>query len=122
MFSWEQRRQKAVLAISDGLAVFAAFQIALALRDPTGRITAHLESAGTPLLYTSTTLLVLMWLVVFHAFDLYRFRNGGSAELVGIIKACTSAVAMTVLLEFLAHVFVSRVVMTTGFVLSIAFV
>jgi hypothetical protein len=118
MFSREQRRQKVVLAAVDGLAVFLAFQLALTIRDPSGQMAARLDSFGLPMLYTGAVL-VTIWLVVFHGFDLYRFHKGGMDEVKSVIKACATATTLMVLLEFLAHLFVSRLVMASALALSI---
>jgi exopolysaccharide biosynthesis polyprenyl glycosylphosphotransferase len=118
MFSLEQQRQRTVLAGVDGLAVFLAFQLALAIRDPSGQMAARFDSSGLPMLYTGTVL-VTIWLVVFHAFDLYRFHKGGMDEVKSVINACATASVLVVLLEFLAHLFVSRLVMASAFALSI---
>jgi len=122
MFASELRRQKAVLAAVDSVAVFAAFQLALRLRDPNGRLMPQLPIASPGAMLAATALLMMMWVAVFRAFDLYHFHKSRWEELKGVIKGCLTATALTVLLEFICHIFVSRVVMATGFALSVVLV
>ena len=46
--------------------------------------------------------------MVFRACDLYRMRNGGLQEFVSIVRGCSYAALLTVLVGFLVHADVSR--------------
>jgi exopolysaccharide biosynthesis polyprenyl glycosylphosphotransferase len=119
MFAGEHRRQKAVFASVDAVAVLSAFGIGSVVERWTHP--AHLH-ANTDLLLVGAGGLAAIWIWVFHAFDLYRFRNGGLSELFGVIKASAFAAALTLLLSYSGHHYVHRLVMTIGFLLSIVFV
>ncbi len=123
MFAGEQRRQKAIFAIVDAIAILIAFRGALALHDPYHLMTARLHQANPSLVYGAIIVLVGMWLMVFHACDLYRFRSGGVRELAHIVKACMIATALSLLLGYFAHLTdVPRLLIGTGFLLSIGLV
>ena len=119
MFAGEHRRQKAVFASVDAVAVLSAFGLGSLLERWAHATQPH---ANANLLLVAGGGLVLLWIRVFHAFDLYRFRSGGLNELFGVFKASAFAAALTLLLGYIAHVYVHRLVMTVGFLLSIVFV
>ena len=119
MFASERRRQKALFASVDATAVLSAFGIGSVLER--WAHTAQIHSS-TNLQLIAAGALVVLWVRVFHAFDLYRFRNGGVNELFDIIKACAFAAALTLSLGYITHFYVHRVVMSVGFLLSIVFV
>lgn len=63
--------------------------------------------------------MVGIWIVVFRAVDLYRFRAGGANETAAIVKGCSIAALLTVLAGFLGHIEVSRLTVTLGYLFSI---
>ncbi|HVB79023.1 MAG TPA: sugar transferase [Candidatus Binataceae bacterium] len=119
MFASELQRQKALFAASDGLALLAAFAAALMLHDPSGAMEVRLRHADPAVLCLNVLAVVGLWILVFRACDLYRMRNGGLRESAGIVRGCSYAALLTVLLGFLAHVDVSRLTVTLGYLLSV---
>jgi exopolysaccharide biosynthesis polyprenyl glycosylphosphotransferase len=103
MFSGESRRQKASFALADGLALLFAFALALVLHDPADTILHRLLGTSLTLILVGMSAVVVLWVLVFHAFDLYRFRNGGLTESVAVFKACTIAMGLTLLLAYFTH-------------------
>ncbi len=123
MFAGEQRRQKSIFAIVDAVAILVAFRAALALHDPHHLMTTWLHQANASLVYGAAIVSVGMWLLVFHACDLYRLRSGGVRELAHIVKACMIATALSLLLCYFAHLYeVSRLMIASGLLLSIGLV
>jgi exopolysaccharide biosynthesis polyprenyl glycosylphosphotransferase len=119
MFAGEQRRQKAVFASVDAVAVLSAFAVGSLLERWVHTIRPH---SNANLLLVTAGGLVVLWIRVFHAFGLYRFRNGGLNELFGVIKASAFAAAVMLLVGYLAHVYVHRLVMIVGLLAAIVFV
>jgi exopolysaccharide biosynthesis polyprenyl glycosylphosphotransferase len=122
LFAGEQRKQKAIFAIVDACAILVAYRIALAIHDPHRLITTWLHHSNLPLVAAATLAVVFMWLLVFDFCDLYRLRNGGSSELLRIAKACAIATVLSLVLEYAAHLFLPRLLVATGFLLSIGLV
>lgn len=118
MFAGELQRQKALFAAVDGGALLTAFAMALMLHDPSGAMEGRLLEANPALLAINVLALVFMWGMVFRACDLYRMRNGGLRELGQIVRGCSIAAVLTVLAGFLAHLDVSRLTVTLGYLLS----
>lgn len=119
MFAGELQRQKALFAACDGAALLAAFAAALMLHDPSGAMEVRLLQSNPALLCLNVLAVVCLWVLVFRACDLYRMRNGGLQESVGIVRGCSYAALLTVVVGFLAHVDVSRLTVTLGYLLSI---
>jgi len=119
MFAGELQRQKALFAACDGAALLAAFAAALMLHDPSGAMEERLLHRNPALLCLSVLAVVCLWVLVFRACDLYRMRNGGLQESAGIVRGCSYAALLTVAVGFLAHVDVSRLTVSLGFLLSI---
>jgi exopolysaccharide biosynthesis polyprenyl glycosylphosphotransferase len=119
MFARERRRQKAVFASVDSIAVLSAFGIGVALD-------RWYHSAQTPanlnLLLLAGSGLVVLWIRIFHGFDLYRFRKNGIDELSAVIKASTVAAGLALLVTNFAHIYFHRLLLTVGFLLSVVFV
>ena len=122
MFASELRKQKVLFAIADMIALFGAFILALSLHDPSNGMESRLLAADPLLLATGTTLVVGLWVLVFRACNLYQLRNGGVKEAIAIAKACSIATLLTLGLDFLAHIQVSRIAVLIGFVLSVPMV
>jgi len=118
MFAGELRKQKALFAAADGIALAAAFTGALALHDPSGAMESRLLGVSAPVLFAGVAGLALLWILVFRAFDLYRMRNGGLKEAYAVVRACSVAALLTLLAAFLAHIQVSRLAMGIGYLLS----
>jgi exopolysaccharide biosynthesis polyprenyl glycosylphosphotransferase len=119
MFAGELQRQKALFATCDGLALMAAFATALMLHDPSGAMEGRLLRGNPALLCINVLAIVCLWVMVFRACDLYRMRNGGLHELAGIVRGCSFAALLTVLVGFLVHIDVSRITVMLGYLLSI---
>ncbi|MGH7913945.1 MAG: sugar transferase [Candidatus Binataceae bacterium] len=119
MFAGELQRQKALFAASDGVALIAAFAVALMLHDPSGAMEERLVRSNPALTCLDVLAVVCLWILVFRACDLYRMRNGGLQEWTGLLRGCSYAALLTVLIGFLAHVDVSRLTVMFGYVLSI---
>ncbi|MGH7905755.1 MAG: sugar transferase [Candidatus Binataceae bacterium] len=123
MFDHELQKQKALFAAVDAIALFSAFFTALALHDPSASMEGRLLRLSPLVLLAGACVIVAVWILVFRACDLYRMRNGGLQETLGVVKACAIAVLLTLLAGFLAHTEeVSRIAVALGFVLSIPFV
>jgi exopolysaccharide biosynthesis polyprenyl glycosylphosphotransferase len=119
MFAGELQRQKALFAAADGGALLAAFAAALMLHDPSGAMEGRLLRANPALLGLNVLAVVCLWVLVFRACDLYRIRNGGLRELGQIVRGCSIAALLTVLVGFFVHVDVSRLTTVLGYLLSV---
>ena len=123
MFAGELRKQKVFFATVDAIALTAAFATAIRLHDPSGTIEARLTAPPQPLPAIGLAAVVALWILVFHASDLYRKRNGGKGEDLAIIRACSMAAALTLLAFFLGHVRdVPRLTIMLAFALSVPLV
>ncbi len=118
MFAGELQKQKAVFAAADSVALLAAFSGSLYLHDPSGAMEARIVQANRPLLFASVLAVTALWILVFHACDLYRMRNGGLKEAFGVAKACSIAALLTLLGGFLAHLEVSRLTVILAYLFS----
>lgn len=119
MFAGELQKQKALFAASDGVALIAAFATALMLHDPAGAMEDRLLDNNPALLCVSVFAVVCLWILVFRACDLYRTRNGGLQESVSIVRGCSYAAVLTLLVGFLVHIDVSRLTVILAYALSI---
>ena len=119
MFAGELQRQKALFAACDGLALLAAFAAALMLHDPSHAMEGRLLASDPALLCLNVLAVVFLWIMVFRGCDLYRMRNGGLQEFVSIVRGCSYAALLTVLVGFLVHAEVSRLTLALGYLLSI---
>src|SRR5579872_5550647 len=99
MFAGELRKQKAFFAAVDGVALLAAFSAALAIHDP-----AHAQE----ILLLGIGAVIAVWILVFHACDLYRMRAGGNKETAAIVRGCTYAAMLSLIGGFLVHLDGSR--------------
>lgn len=122
MFAGELKRQKALLAGADAVALLGAFVLALSLHDPGGAMEERLLRNNPVLLCLNIVALVCMWVALFHTCDLYRTRGEGTREWLAVIRGCSYAAVLTVLAGFLAHLDVSRITVVIGYLLSIPFV
>jgi len=119
MFAGELQKQKALFAAADGVALAAAFVGALAAYDPSSALAHRLLGTNPWVLCFGVMVMAAVWLVVFRASDLYRMRAGGLKETVAIIRACSIAAVVALLLAFLAHIQLARLTMAIGYLLSI---
>jgi exopolysaccharide biosynthesis polyprenyl glycosylphosphotransferase len=119
MFAGELRKQKAVFAAADAIALAAAFVGALALYDPSSALEHRLAATDPWVLGFGVIVLSVLWLLVFRAFDLYRMRAGGFKETFAVVRACSIAALLALLAAFLAHIELSRLTMAIGYALSI---
>jgi FlaA1/EpsC-like NDP-sugar epimerase len=122
MFANELRKQKALFAAADGLAIFGAFVAALGLHDPARAMHQRLLREGPALDGAVMIAVAVLWLLVFRSRDLYRMRNGGYKELAAIVYACSIASLLTLLGCFLIHAQVSRITVALAYLLSIPFI
>src|SRR5215467_8259983 len=104
MFAGELHKQKALFAAADGVALAAAFVGALAAYDPSNSLANRLLDTQPWVLCIGILLMAAVWLVVFRACDLYRMRAGGLREAVAVIRACSIAAIIALMLAFLAHI------------------
>jgi len=119
MFAGELQRQKALFAACDGLALLVAFAAALILHDPSHAMEGRLLQNNPALLCLIVFAVVLLWIIVFRACDLYRMRNGGWQESASIVRGCSYAALLTVLVGFLVHAEVSRLTVMLGYLFSV---
>jgi len=121
MLAGELRKQKTLFAIADAFAILGAFAAALRIHDPSSAIEDRLFESGAVAGGAAIAVTVLLWLLVFRSNDLYRLRAGGYKELTAIIKACSIATLLTLLVGFLAHVEISRITVGAAWLISIPF-
>jgi exopolysaccharide biosynthesis polyprenyl glycosylphosphotransferase len=119
MFAGELQKQKALFVASDGAALAASFFGALRLHDPAGAMAHRLLDTNPWVLCIGVMLMAFVWLLVFRACDLYRMRAGGLKESWAVMRACTIAATVGLMLAFLAHIELSRLTMAIGYLLSI---
>lgn len=122
MFAGEFRKQKALFAIADALALASAVAVALIIHDPSGAMLADMTSADPQTLAEGVLISAALWFGVFRAFGLYRMRNGSWKEAIAIVKACTVAAALMLLTGFAAHLEVSRISVGIFYLFSIPLV
>jgi exopolysaccharide biosynthesis polyprenyl glycosylphosphotransferase len=122
MFAGELRKQKAIFAAADSAALAAAFGIGLWLHHPAGTMETRLADADPSLLAVVMAGVDVLWILVFHSFDLYRMRNGGLREHVTVVKASSIAALLTLLVLFLAHIHIPRITVVLSYVLSMPLV
>lgn len=123
MHGGDFQRQKVLFAIVDCAALVTAFVVALLVHDP--RKSAEQEIGAVNPLWLALVMIAVgvLWVLVFHASDLYRMRNGGFHEQIAIIKACTIAVLLTLVVLFMMHVQdLPRLTFAFAYILSIMFV
>ncbi len=119
MFANEIRKQKAVVAAVDSVALAGAFVSALAIHDPSAAFETRLLEANPAVLSLSALAIVGLWLVVFHAESLYNHRAGGLKELFSISKACAVAMLIALFVGYLAHFQISRITVILSYFLSV---
>jgi exopolysaccharide biosynthesis polyprenyl glycosylphosphotransferase len=119
MFAGELQKQKALFAAADGVALASAFVGALTAYDPASTLVHRLLATNPWVLCIGVVLMAVVWLVVFRACDLYRMRAGGLKESLAVIRACSIAATVALILAFLAHTDLSRLTMAIGYLLSI---
>jgi exopolysaccharide biosynthesis polyprenyl glycosylphosphotransferase len=123
VFSGELQKQKALFMVADAAALVAASAGALWLHDPSHSMEGRLLEQNPFVLGSSIAGLVLTWVLVFRASDLYRMRNGGLSESAAIVKASSIAMLLTLFALFFAHIYgVSRMVVIFAYLLSIPLV
>jgi exopolysaccharide biosynthesis polyprenyl glycosylphosphotransferase len=119
MFADECKKQKVLFAIADIGALALALAIALAIHDPDGAILSNLESADPQTLVECGVIAAVLWVLVFRALDLFSMRNGSRKEALAIVKACSVAAGLMLLIEFAVKVEISRVAIVTFYAASI---
>src|SRR5712692_4697037 len=119
MFANEIRKQKALFAALDSVALAGSFVGALAIHDPSAAIETRLLEANPAVLGLGVLAVVGLWMLVFHADGLYRHRGGGLPELFAISKACAVATLLALFAGYLAHVQVSRITVMLSYLLSV---
>lgn len=119
MFAGELRKQKAFFAAVDGIALLNAFGVALVIHDPAHAQEARLLETDTSLLLLGAAAIVLVWILVFRACDLYRMRAGGSKEAAAVVRGCTYAAVLSLIAGFLVHFDGSRLTIGLAYVFSI---
>jgi exopolysaccharide biosynthesis polyprenyl glycosylphosphotransferase len=122
MLADELRKQKAIFAFGDALALMGAFVAALSLHDPSQAIEHRFLDQGLSIDLSGVGAVILLWLAVFRWNDLYRMRNGGSKEVIAIVLACAEGTLLTLLAGFLLHVAVARITVAIACLLAMLFV
>jgi exopolysaccharide biosynthesis polyprenyl glycosylphosphotransferase len=122
MLADELRKQKAIFACGDALALLSAFVAALNLHDPSQAIEHRFLEQGPAIDVLGVGAVILLWLAVFRWNDLYRMRNGGSKEILAVILACAEGMLLTLLAGFLLHVAVARITVAISCILAMLFV
>ena len=104
MFAGELRKQKAFFAAVDGIALLAAFSVALAIHDPAHAQEIRLLGTDSRLLFLGVAAVVAVWILVFRACDLYRMRAGGMKRPPGWFEAApTPRCCRLISRDFLVH-------------------
>src|SRR5260370_14437766 len=120
MLAGELRKQKGLFAAVDSLALLVAFAAALLVHDPSDAMLHKMLAADWTLVLDGAAGLVVLWVLVFRACDLYRMRAGGAKESIATVKACSVASLLT--LGFLCVVHeqgdVSRLTVGIAFLIS----
>jgi exopolysaccharide biosynthesis polyprenyl glycosylphosphotransferase len=119
MFGGELQTWRRLFVFSDAVMVLAGFAAALAVHDPSGAMSERLLRGEPPLVWLAAPTLVVLWLAVFRACDLYRMRSSRLREIGAVVRGCSIAALLTVLAAFLAHLDVSRVTVTLAYAVSI---
>ena len=119
MFANEIRKQKALFAAVDSVALAAACVSALVIHDPSAAIETRLLEANPAVLGPGVLAVVGLWMLVFHAEHLYRYRGGGLPELFAISKACAIATLLALFAGYLAHIQISRITVMSSYLLSV---
>lgn len=118
MVTNDLRKQKALFALTDALAVLGAFVAALRLHDPSSEVAVHLRRLSPPIDGIALTAIAAMWFLVFRSRGLYRMRNGGWREFIAILTACSLATVLMLLVEFLIHVRIPRITVGIAYLFS----
>ncbi len=119
MFAGELRKQKAFFAAVDGVALLAAFSAALAIHDPAHAQEIRLLGTDARVLSLGIGAVIAVWILVFHACDLYRMRAGGNKETAAIVRGCTYAAMLSLIGGFLVHLEGSRLTIGLAYLFSI---
>jgi exopolysaccharide biosynthesis polyprenyl glycosylphosphotransferase len=122
MLADELRKQKAIFACGDALALMGAFVAALSLHDPSQAIEHRFLEQGPAIDVVGVGAVIVLWLAVFRWNDLYRMLNGGSKEIVAIVLACVEGTLLTLLAGFLLHVAIARITVAIACFLAVLFV
>ncbi len=122
MLADELRKQKAIFACGDMLALLAAFVAALSLHDPSQAIEHRFLEQGPAIDALGVGSVIVLWVAVFRWNDLYRMRNGGSKEILAVVLACAEGTLLTLLGGFLLHVAVARITVAIACLLAMLFV
>jgi exopolysaccharide biosynthesis polyprenyl glycosylphosphotransferase len=119
MFAGELRKQKAFFAAVDSAALLGAFTAALVIHDPSHAQEARLLGTYPGLLILGGSAIVAVWVLVFHACDLYRMRAGGAKETAAVFRGCTYAAVLSLIAGFLVHFDGSRLTIGLAYIFSI---
>ena len=119
MFANEMRKQKAIIAAVDCVALAGAFASAIAIHDPSAAIETRLLKVSLTELGLGVLAVVGLWLLVLHANKLYSNSRGGLKEFFTISKACAIATLLALFAGYLAHVQVSRIAVMLSYLLSV---
>ena len=122
MLADELRKQKAIFAFGDAVALLGALVAALSLHDPSQAIERRFLEQGPSIDLLGLGAVIVLWLTVFRWNDLYRMRNGGSKEVVAIVLACAEGTLLTLLAGFLLHIAIARITVAIACILAMLFV
>ena len=119
MFAGELRKQKALFAAVDAVALLNAIGAALAIHDPSHAQETRLLGTDGRLLFLGVVAVVAGWVLVFRACDLYRMRAGGVKEAAAVVRGCTYAAVLSLIAGFFFHFDGSRLTIALAYVFSI---
>jgi exopolysaccharide biosynthesis polyprenyl glycosylphosphotransferase len=122
MLAGELRKQKAIFAIGDAIALLISWLCALRLHDPSDTIQLRFLASGPAIQLLSVGATLALWLGVFRWNDLYRMRNGGAREVVAILLGCSEGTLLSLLAFFLLHVEVARITVAIAWAIGIPLV
>jgi exopolysaccharide biosynthesis polyprenyl glycosylphosphotransferase len=120
VFHGELRRQKALFAASDTLAVAAAVGTARLLRDPLV-LWSPLHPNGHTEIATTLIVILVAWVMSARAVGLYELSKRGPGEILAIAKAGCAAMLVFLIFCFMTREEPSRLAVGLTLVFSVIF-
>lgn len=118
MFVSELRKQKVLFAAADVIGLMIAYWAALAIHDPSNRMTDKLLSNPAALMLVGLAM-ATAWILIFHFLDLYRMRSGGVAEALAVCRGNAVGALLAITVGFLMHLDISRITTILSYPLSV---
>ena len=120
MLGDELKRQKALFAGCDAVALVAAILTTWAVHGPFG-VSGPLRPATEVEVWAAVIVIVTSWILVAHTLSLYKLHKRGLSEVVAIVKTSSMMWVTILVIFFLAHLEPSRIAMGLAYFLTIAF-